>query len=166
MSLRTRSVSIGAGSSSDVVCPAGPTLDAVLPRRLVDGLVGGAVAGVVSGLPSTLHTLVRGGDVLASTRAAGTLLGRRRSGVPAGALVHATLSLGWGAVLGLVLPRRSGAAAGAVAGLAIAGLDLGVAARRRLPAVAALPALPQVADHVAFGAVVALVVGRLRSGRG
>ena len=41
---------------------------------------------------------------------------------------------------------------GALAGLAIGGLDLGIAARR-VPAIAALPQVPQLADHVAFGAV-------------
>jgi len=50
---------------------------------------------------------------------------------------------------------RLGAAMSA-AGLAIAWLDLGIA-RRRFPAIAALRQGPQVADHVAFGAVVGAV---------
>jgi hypothetical protein len=48
---------------------------------------------------------------------------------------------------------------GALAGLAIAGLDLGVLGRH-WPRIRALPTLPQVADHVAFGALVGAVVSR------
>jgi hypothetical protein len=43
---------------------------------------------------------------------------------------------------------------GAVAGAAIAALDLGVIATR-YPALAALPQTPQWADHLVFGVVVA-----------
>jgi hypothetical protein len=114
------------------------------------------VAGVVSGLPSTLVALVRGDDVLAATRAAGTLVpGRRdRPGLVAGAVVHAGLSVWWTVVLTAVLRRvRGGALLGTVGGAAIAALDLGVVARR-YPAVRALPPAPQWADHLAFGAVV------------
>jgi hypothetical protein len=78
--------------------------------------------------------------------------------------VHLALSLGWGVVLALALPRRRTVPAGAAAGLAIALLDLGVMGRR-LPLVRALHTLPQVADHVAFGAVMAAVVARRRAGR-
>jgi hypothetical protein len=44
-----------------------------------------------------------------------------------------------------------------VAGLAIAALDLGLVGRHR-PLIRALPLLPQVADHVAFGAVAGTVL--------
>jgi hypothetical protein len=53
------------------------------------------------------------------------------------------------------LPRRHSLAAGAFGGLGIAALDLSLAPRLA-PAVAALPRAPQVADHVAFGVLVAL----------
>ena len=46
--------------------------------------------------------------------------------------------------------------AGALAGAAIATLDLGLVAPRRAPAIAELPQLPQWADHLAFGALVGL----------
>jgi hypothetical protein len=84
-----------------------------------------------------------------------------------GVAVHEAISLGWGAVLGVVLPRRSSVAWGAAAGLAIAGLDLGIVGRR-FPEIRALPALPQVADHLAYGALVGAVLAcRVRgSGRG
>jgi hypothetical protein len=45
--------------------------------------------------------------------------------------------------------------------VAIAALDLGVAARR-FPAIAGLPRAAQVADHAAFGALVGAVVARRR----
>ena len=119
-----------------------------------------AVAGVFSGAPSTVWTSINGGDLLASTRAAGQMLlpgvAGGRGPLVAGALVHGALSLGWSAVLVAVLPRRHTVAAGAVAGLAIAAVDLGIA-RVRFPAVAALPTMPQVADHVAFGVLTGLV---------
>jgi hypothetical protein len=134
-------------------------------RRPQEIVLAAAVAAVLSGAPSTAGNLATGGDLLASTRAAGTLLpGRRdRPGIVAGVGVHAVVSLGWTAVLSIGLPRRGrvrGAALGAAAGAAIATLDLGVIAPRRFPAVAALPVGPQLADHVAFGAIVGWCLGR------
>jgi hypothetical protein len=123
------------------------------PRRLVATAL---VAGVASGLPSTLVAALRGDDLLAATRAAGTLVpGRReRPGVVAGAAVHAVLTLWWTTVLTAGLRRaRGGALLGAAGGAAIAALDLGVVGRR-YPAIRALPHAPQWADHVAFGVVV------------
>jgi hypothetical protein len=84
--------------------------------------------------------------------------------VAAGVAVHAALSLGWGVVLAALLPRRRTAVWGAGAGVAIAAVDLGLVGRR-LPRVAALPALPQVADHVAYGAVVGAVLSGLSARR-
>lgn len=134
------------------------SLDA--PKRVV-------VAAVVSGVPSTAVALVRGDGVLAATRAAGTLVpGRReRPGVVAGLAVHALLSLWWGAVLTVVVRRvGGGAATGALAGAAVAALDLG-AVGRRYPAIRALPQGPQWADHLVFGAVVGGTVPACRSTR-
>ena len=126
-----------------------------------DGVLAGAGAGAVSGLPSTLHALLSGGSPLAAARAAGNVVlpagARPGSLLAAGALVHAFLSLAWGTVLAVTLPRRGAPAWGAVAGLAIAALDLGVIGRHR-PLVRALPVLPQVADHVAFGAVAGAIL--------
>ena len=129
--------------------------------RTRDGLAAGAVAAVLSGIPSTVHALATGKDPLEATLAAGTILlpGETRPErlLAAAVPVHLALSLGWGVVLARVLPRRPSLAAGAVAGLAIAALDLGVAGRR-LPHVRALPLGAQVADHVAYGIVVAAVL--------
>jgi hypothetical protein len=122
----------------------------------------GAVAAVVSGIPSTAHALLTGGDVLAATRAAGTLLpGRRaRPGVAAGLIAHVVVSAAWTGVLAAIARHhRLGAGGGALAGLAIAALDLGIAARA-YPAVRALARGPQILDHLVFGAVVGALLDR------
>jgi len=144
-----------------------------------DVLAAAACAGIVSGAPSTLDALIRGRDPLASSRAAGALLvGERRAGgalllddrrattvqLAAAIPVHAALSLGWAAVLAAVLPPRREPLWGALAGLPIAALDLGLIGRR-LPPIAALPQPPQWADHIAFGLVVGAVLARRRQPR-
>jgi hypothetical protein len=129
--------------------------------RTADGLLAGAVAAVLSGIPSTVHAVVTGRDPLEATLAAGTILrpGETRPErlLAAAVPVHLALSLGWGVVLARVLPRRPPLVVGAAAGLAIAALDLGVAARR-FPRIRALPPAGQLADHAAFGLVVAAVL--------
>jgi hypothetical protein len=135
--------------------------------RVRDGLVAGAVAGVLSGLPSTVHALAMGRSPLDATLAAGAIVAPgRSSGVQllAAVPVHAALSLGWGVALSFVLPRRRGALTGALAGMGIAALDLGVFGRR-FPAVRELPAGPQLADHVAYGIVVGATLERLARAR-
>ncbi|WP_254896830.1 hypothetical protein [Amycolatopsis sp. Hca4] len=122
----------------------------------------GAVAAVVSGVPSTVHALLTGRDVLAATRAAGTLLpGRqRRPGVAAGLLAHVLVSAAWTGVLAAAARRhRLGLRSGAAAGLVIAVLDLGIAARA-YPAVRDLPRGPQILDHLVFGAVTGALLDR------
>ena len=79
--------------------------------------------------------------------------------------VHTGISLWWGLVLSRALPERRTVTLGALAGLAIAALDLGVVGRR-LPRIRSLPLLPQLADHVAFGVTAAAVIRRRRSSRG
>jgi hypothetical protein len=127
-------------------------------------LVAGVAGALLGGVPSTLWAVARGDDPLEATLAAGSLPlphETRRSRLLAAALpVHFTLSLGWACALERVF--RRGVVAGAVAGLGIAALDLGVAGRM-FPRVRALPVLPQLADHVAYGATVAYVVGRFRA---
>lgn len=134
---------------------------------LRDGLAAGSVAAVVSGAPSTLHALLTGGRVLEPSLAAGTLLlpDERRASrlLPAAAAVHVALSLGWALPLAAALPRKRTPALGALAGLGIAALDLGVIGRR-YPRIRALPVLPQLADHLAYGATVGTVL-RTRQGR-
>ncbi|MBX5440839.1 MAG: hypothetical protein IRZ32_04845 [Solirubrobacteraceae bacterium] len=122
----------------------------------------GLLAAALSGAPSTLHALARGRSPLEAALAAGALVagGRRPAAVRLAAAVpvHLAISLGWAAVLDRVLPPRRRAAWGALAGLGIAALDLGVVGRR-VPAIRALPQGPQVADHVAFGAIAGAALG-------
>lgn len=133
--------------------------------RKGDALAAGAVAAVVSGAPSTLWALSTGGDPLAATLAAGSVLlprETRRGRLAAAAVpLHLALSFGWAVVLERTLPRRHEVAAGAAAGVAIAALDLGVAGRL-FPRIRALPLLPQLADHVAYGLTVGYVLARRR----
>jgi hypothetical protein len=121
-------------------------------------------AAIVSGVPSTAYAVVTGRDPLEATKAAGALVvgedAPRPVQVAAAAPVHLAVSLFWGELLVRALPRRRRALWGAVAGLGIAALDLGVVGRR-FPAIRRLPLGPQLADHALFGAV----VGALSRGR-
>jgi hypothetical protein len=116
-----------------------------------------ALAAVGSGAPSTIITLGRRGDLLASTRAAGTLV-LSDSAPPAlrlvaGTCAHGAISTFWGALLWRLLPARHTVLLGGLAGLAVAIFDLGVIGRR-YPAIRRLPRGPQLADHVAFGVII------------
>jgi hypothetical protein len=128
------------------------------------GLRAGAVAGALSGVPSTAHALATGRSPFDALQAAGTLLladdAPSSAQAAAGVVAHGAISLGWGVVLTVVLPRRRTVVWGALAGLVIAGLDLGVLGRR-WPRIRALPTLPQVADHITFGALVGAVISRV-----
>jgi hypothetical protein len=132
------------------------------------GLRAGMVAGVLSGAPSTMHAVATGRSPFDAVQAAGTLLLPDDAAPPsltaAGVATHGAISLGWGVVLTAVLPRRRTVVWGALAGLVIAGIDLGVLGRR-WPRIRALPAAPQVADHIAFGALVGAVVSRVAQRR-
>jgi hypothetical protein len=133
-----------------------------------DGLAAAAWAGALSGLPSTAHAVATNGDPLEAARAAGSVLlpGERSSSrlLIAAFPVHVAMSTVWGIALAYGLPRRRTIEAGAVAGLVIAAIDLGAAARW-WPRIRALPQVAQVADHVAFGAIAAYVIARRRAGR-
>jgi hypothetical protein len=122
-------------------------------------------AAVSGGAPSTLWSLATGRDPLEATLAAGSVLlpheTRRARLVAAAVPVHLALSLGWAAALARVLPERREVVRGVLAGVAIAALDLGVLGRL-FPRVRALPLLPQLADHIAYGATVGYVLGRRR----
>ena len=132
-------------------------------RSVADALVAGAVAALLSGLPSTVHALRTGADPLEASRAAGTLVlgaeARSHRLLAAAALVHVSLSLGWALVLAATLPGRLTTAAGGLAGGVIAALDLGIGGRR-FPRIRRLPLLPQVMDHIGYGALVGSVLAR------
>ncbi len=132
-------------------------------RPVADALAAGAVAAVVSGVPSSVYALATGRSLTEGTLAAGSLLLPReqRPAVLAAAAVpvHLTLSLGWAFVIEALLPRRHAVVWGALAGLGIAALDLGVIGRRH-PRIRALAPVPQVLDHLAYGATVGAVLSR------
>jgi hypothetical protein len=110
--------------------------------------------------------LARGDDPLEAAVAAGSILLPPKNGkwshLTAAVPVHVALSLGWGVVLSALLPRRATIAWGAVAGLCIAALDLGVIGRR-FARINDLPLGPQIADHVAYGMVVGAVLRKRRT---
>ena len=124
-------------------------------------LVAGSWAAILSGAPSTLHALATGRDSLEATLAAGSLLlpreTRRGRLVAAAVPVHLALSLGWAIVLDRA--RVRGSLPGAVAGLAIGVIDLGLG-RELFPRIRALPLAPQLGDHIAYGAVAGRVLAR------
>ena len=130
-----------------------------MPRRQ-EILVAGAAGATLAGLPSTAVTLARGEDVLEGARAAGAIVvprARPAAQLAAAVPVHLALSFGWAAVLAATLPQGREPECGALAGLAIAALDLGVIGRR-IPAIRALPQGRQWADHVAFGLAVGVTL--------
>jgi hypothetical protein len=123
------------------------------------------LAGTLSGVPSTLWAAATGADPLAATYGAGRMLLPQETSpfrlIPAAAIVHGALSLGWTAVLA-VRPKQ-----GLLAGAAIAALDLGAAhviGSRRFAGVRELPVLPQLADHLVFGAVAVAALRRTGPG--
>src|SRR4051794_15422430 len=135
-------------------------------RRPIDVLAAGLAGAVVSGLPSTVWTLVEGDDPLEGARALGrVLLPREERTLPllvAGAPVPLALSVGWAGVFAAALPERAEPLTCTVAGLAVAGLDLGVLGRFFGP-IAALPQGRQWADHAAFGLSVGVVLRATRT---
>jgi hypothetical protein len=138
------------------------------PGWVSDGVAAGLAAAVVSGTPSTAYALLTGRDPFEAVWAAGSLLlgaERRRDRLLAAAVAaHLAVSLGWALVLSRALSDQRATPVGALAGLAIAGLDLGVIGWR-LPRIRALPQLPQLADHITYGATVAAVLAARRRSR-
>jgi hypothetical protein len=137
-------------------------------ETLGDALVAGSIAAVLSGAPSTAHAMLTGRGALEASLAAGTLVTphERRTGplLLAATVLHIALSLGWALVLAAELPNRRTTGLGALAGLGIAALDLGLIGRR-VVRIRALPQIPQVADHLAYGATVGAVLSIRRSRR-
>ena len=125
-----------------------------------------AVAAALSGAPSTMDAFRRQRDLRSVmtyvsdvTCSVGTLVPPGRPGFIRGALLHVGISVLCGEGLARTLPESRSVIWGAVAGLAIGVINVGVIGRR-FPAIAALPLVPQLADNVAFGALFAFVVDR------
>ncbi len=127
-----------------------------------------AVAAVFSGLPSTVYAIATGRPILEATEAAGSMVlpreNRSAALVAAAIPLHLGLSAFWGTLIARTLPRRHPVAFGAAAGAAIAALDLGVVGKL-FPRIRALPQGAQVADHIAFGTLVAAVMSGRREGQ-
>jgi hypothetical protein len=125
-------------------------------------LVAAMLAGILSGIPSTLWALITGGNVWEATRAAGAILiGTDASFAElfaAATVVHGTMSVFWAGVLSATLPKRRPVIGGMVAGALIAVLDI-LLIGQLFPSIRGLAFLPQLADHMMFGAVVGAVVG-------
>ena len=132
-----------------------------------DGLVAGAIASIFSGIPSTIYSFINGRDPLEASYAAGSILvghdAPKERQLAAAVPVHLGISLFWGVVVAFVLPRKRTVPSGAAAGAAIAALDLGLIGPR-FPLISALPKGPQIADHVAFGTMVAVALRHVGSG--
>jgi hypothetical protein len=123
-------------------------------------------AAALSGIPSTAHALATRRDPREAALAAGSILLPRETRperlLAAGVPVHLALSLGWTVVLDRAGVR--GMRAGVAAGLAIGALDLGVIGCR-FPRIRALPLVPQLADHAAFGAIAGVCLAEKRLAR-
>lgn len=125
-----------------------------------DVLYSGVPAMCFSGLPSTLWSLTADRSVLTSVWATGHLLA---PGLPAGlklfllaSVVHVAVSFFWTAILVLVLPSPTWFW-GVIAGVLIAVVDLKLIGPC-FPSISDLDFLPQLADHLAFGFIVGVVV--------
>jgi hypothetical protein len=130
-------------------------------RTVSDAFVAGTVAAVVSGVPSSVWALATGRSLTEGALAAGSLVLPREQRpavlVAAAVPVHLMLSLGWAFVMTATLPSRRSPGWATFAALGIAALDLGVIGRH-FPRIRALPLPPQVADHLAYGATVGVVL--------
>jgi hypothetical protein len=123
------------------------------------------VAALLSGVPSTTLAVAQRDDVLAAVKGAATMVPlpvhSTAGAVAVGGAVHAAISTFWAVVLSRVLPAGRRLPAGAAAGAAIYVLDMEVVARLlHLDGVRSLSRLGQLADHVAFGALVGWMLDR------
>jgi len=145
-----------------------PPVRELFRDRIKDALWAAMVAAVLSGIPSTTWALATGRDPLQAARAAGNLVLPATAAPPlllaAGCVAHVLISIGWAIVLSLFLPERRTVVAASLAGAAIAALDLGIIGRL-FPLIAELAVIPQLADHVAYGAITGAVIARRRSAR-
>jgi hypothetical protein len=148
----------------------------VTPERaqgfVCDGVAAGLLAWLCSEVPSAIHARWCGQSWRRTDEAAGTLVlpgdtdpGRLRL---VGTALRGLVALNWGVVLSRWLDRRHPVRHGAAAGVALYAFEYLLVGRRR-PSVRALPAGPQLADQVMYGAVAGAVLStrrRARSGGG
>ena len=133
-----------------------------MANRVKTTLIAGGLAGLVSGIPSTVYLLVTGGDLLASVNALVAMVAASELPVlnrlAIAAAVHFTVSFFWASVLVAIIPRRAPVIGALVASAIITFLDLEVIAPRYFAEAAALAFIPQLADHLAWGATVGAVL--------
>ena len=129
-----------------------------------DLLAAGTAATLVSGIPSTVYAWLSGGDPLEATRAAGAMLIPAVSPLTqllvAAAIVHVAISFFWAAILVAVLPRTHILVSATAAAALIGFVDLRLIAPLLFPEVAALAFVPQMADHLMWGASLGWVLAR------
>ena len=132
-----------------------------LPLWLQDGLIAALFAGIFSGIPSTLYAFFSGGDIYKATLAAGSILigpnASFESLIVSAVIVHSSLSIFWATLLSVILPKRFIFVWAIVAAAGIAILDLLIIGQM-FPLIEALSFLPQLADHIAFGGIVGVVL--------
>jgi len=124
-----------------------------------------AVAAAITGaLPSTALALLTHGNILESTNAVASMVGAETLAVAqrllVAAAVHTAISLLWATVLVAALPQKRSLMWAAIAGVAIAVIDLKLIAPIAFPGVAALAFVPQLADHIVWAVTVAIVKAR------
>lgn len=132
-------------------------------RRVLEGA---AAASLLSGVPSVTRALLRGSPrsavayAIEATRTVGSIAPSGRPGFVRGAAIHTVISVVAGELLGLVLPRERSIGWGALGGLTLGVVNVGLIAPRRYPLIAELDLAPQIADNIAFGVVFAAVADR------
>jgi len=128
---------------------------------LRDTVIAAALAGILSAVPSTVWAFAAGTNPWEATVAAGAVVVGTDATFPwvisAATIVHGSMSLFWAGVLCAYLPRSRPMTWGVIAGALIAVLDILIIGRF-LPAIWELAFLPQLADHLMFGAVVGAVI--------
>ena len=133
-----------------------------MANRVRTTLVAGGLAGLVGAIPSTVYLLVTGGDVFASVNAIAAMVAANElpvlHRVAVAAAVHFALSFFWTSVLVALIPRRAPVFGAIVASAIITFFDLKVIAPHYFAEVAALALVPQLADHLAWGATVGAVL--------
>lgn len=135
---------------------------------LANTMIAAILAGILSGIPSTAWAFAAGTDPWEATVAAGAAVvgtdapfGRL---LAAAAVAHCTMSCFWAGVLCALLPARRTVFWGVIAGGLIALLDI-LFIGRFIPSIRALAFLPQLADHLMFGAVVGASIRFRRRGK-
>ena len=120
------------------------------------------IAAFLSGIPSTALAYFTGKDMLEATRAAGEMLVAADSSplqlAMAATAVHGSLTIFWGSVLTLYVPRKHAISCSCIAMILVGIFNLCVVAPRFFPSVAALQFWPQMMDHANLGLCYGIVL--------